>query len=458
MIRKTFIIFYLALEISASVNLCDLNAHCSCNAELIKCEHFTSFNEISFKTSQVTETLELCPSSRILLNNELNLVNLTITRSVVLRNIKGFDYRSNPFESSINLKSAELKIIDSDFEFYETRHEKLDKQCEFSYFINVTTILTKFSKIWLNENVRYSSQLCPLVFQFATIDLLSLHFISNENRLKFKHLTQEANLNANILFLSLIHLKLDFLDSDLINPDVFKFVRTVQVFGDLKRVETKCFKSLRNLKSLIFELNNLEEFVKDNLNWTNNLRQTTFNKSTLGKPFKEIFVHLSDKNETYEFPDRDLCYLKQFPNQKYIFPVVKTKPDLNCSCSLYWLIRNWSVYQRVPSSVIMMTRSLEKCLNTSQNFFNKSIELCNFEKRFNQCSNGNRSILNLESDGKNNRQVFTTQTIAATTSIDKNKNILSFSQELLNQLITVFSFVGIMAISVFISSFAMMSQ
>ena len=64
-------------------------------------------------------------------------------------------------------------------------------------------------------------------------------------------------------------------------------------------------------------------------------------------------------------------------------PIIKTKPDLPCSCTLMYLIQYKKIYEANGVNP-METDSTRNCLNSAN--FNKLISDCRFENKLSECS------------------------------------------------------------------------
>ncbi len=383
---------------------------CTCDSKLvIKCVNFESFTDLNFEYLSLKEVdvLDLKPSKPIQLDDSLKLHSFRINKQVILRNLAGFSYKSNPFtDLNVNLSKeglsvVELKLYDSEFEFYETSTSKLNNECTVESFLNQTTLLAKFSKIWLNENTKYSQSLCPLVFKNANIDLFLAHQMNSKNRLKFRATPNLTDvIKSRINYLSLINAKLDKLDSTLVDRDVFSNLKTFQILGSLNEIQTDFFNTFKFLKSILFELFNFSEFIRNNSEWMAYLKNDNIYDSNKSLQ-RDLLIILNDKNKQFEYADSDFCLFRHFPNENLVYPVIKTKFNLTCSCTLFWLLKNWKMYKSKQGSNIIQTQSVDKCINNNE-MFEDDIEKCDLNRRIIEC---------------NDTTAFTSKLISSTTTI-----------------------------------------
>jgi hypothetical protein len=76
------------------------------------------------------------------------------------------------------------------------------------------------------------------------------------------------------------------------------------------------------------------------------------------------------------YPEEDFCLFKNFPHSKLVVPKINTKPDLQCTCTLLWLIQYKSLYQEGALNYLD-TPSVSKCLDDPN--FEALVNNCNFE-------------------------------------------------------------------------------
>ena len=157
----------MASEVVKRDEPCPSASRCTCESGIVKCFDFDSFDELSFHNIEQIDMLELKPSEPVQLDRKLNLNNVRINKQVILRNIKGFLYNYDPFQNvkmaGGNQSAVELKIFESEFEFYVNANDRLNSvKCNALMYSNksFSTFLSKFSKIWLFDDITYSRGLC----------------------------------------------------------------------------------------------------------------------------------------------------------------------------------------------------------------------------------------------------------------------------------------------------------
>ena len=99
-------------------------------------------------------------------------------------------------------------------------------------------------------------------------------------------------------------------------------------------------------------------------------------------PNKQLLIGLIDSSKTYQFPDSDFCRFIHLPRSGQVFVYIQTKPRLNCTCTLLWLMQNWT--ESDSSQLIQSSESLAHCLNDPEKF-KDMIRMCEFETRRLRC-------------------------------------------------------------------------
>jgi hypothetical protein len=448
-------------------------SRCTCEtAKFIKCENFTSFSELDFKSINFTEinVLELRPLDPLILDNSLNLSSITIiNKQVILSNIRGFMLNSNPFESiNQNMKKKniiELKLYDSEFEFYESEETKLESKCNKYELINRNafnnTILSRFSTVSLSKNVKYSNNMCPFVFQNAKIDLFLINNINETNRLGIKtvNLTENdyknANLSISINQLYLFNVNLTRLDDELLSRIVFSSIKTLQFYGNLTEIQSDLFgASFKNLKSLVLDLFNFDQFIRNkNNDWMSSLGSyerpgiSSNGSRSIYSSRIDLLVHLNDRKEEFVFDDADFCLFAKFPINKHVYPLIKTKDNLNCSCTLIWLIKEYKNFLNRQQFALFKTKSVEKCLDEVSEDFSTFESECNFDEKILSCEDKFQRKSSENVQLSNNGLLFG-QAIDILPSLQNITN---------NQTASILSTIGTRALAFFIGAFGFMS-
>jgi hypothetical protein len=358
---------------------CPLPCNCSSQVRII-CENFDSFKQLNFSKLRYAkvEYLRLVPKTKLILNNSLDLNGLLFSRNftVDLANLNGIEITANPFQRA-TIKYSEIKLLNSDLNFLANNLQLSLNDCEAliassSFQAN---IFSSFNSIVFGENVKYTKQLCPVVFKNLKLNSLKIYSLSeNENKLDFELVNNPFQLNTfiNELF---IHESVIALDEFFLYFGLFKNIKALFLLNTyLISIKPNVFKPYMDLKLINFDLPNMSNFLKSNsFNWmeslsTNNLR---------------IRFKLK-KNFDYDFPEEDFCRFKYFPGETNVFNEFEIasfdkNETLPCSCTLMSLIRN---YKRDSKSVYV--GNLERYFECGIELDNQ-INDCDINQKLNNC-------------------------------------------------------------------------
>ena len=339
--------------------------------------------EFSYNKSIVYTSISWFPSSNSTLNSTLDLIDLQIADNFVLnlKNLKGFDL-INPFALKL-IKDGSLHLKDSDFEFYNSSDKLNRTTCQDiidnEIFVSAFDIFNHV--VSLESDNRYSKETCPIHFKNLEIETFQLAGLSETNILSFIELNK-IQLNSTIRNLEIHDSNNFILDKNLFTKQLFEKTNKLKVdSSNLMGIQGDLFSEFYNLRSLELKLNNFGEFIK-NMLWLNSLNvDLEFNSSNQvdSKGENETFITLTDLTSLYEYPNEEICLFKDFPHNRFVFPIINTKSNLNCTFTLMWLLQNKD--RTYEGSQKMETDSTRNCLTSPD--FNKLVEESkeHFEKR-----------------------------------------------------------------------------
>ena len=146
-----------------------------------------------------------------------------------------------------------------------------------------------------------------------------------------------------------------FLDSSLLNHDLFEKVAEINVFGVVSRIDASLFKEFKLLRNLDLNTNNLRAFLHGDAKWMtylnyyvrvnlSNLNEVTAN---IRKRMRLRFQYLKNRvsfDPVYEYPDVDLCLFSQFPHDRLVMPILVPGRKIDCTCTLLWLQSYYHFY------------------------------------------------------------------------------------------------------------------
>ena len=96
---------------------------------------------------------------------------------------------------------------------------------------------------------------------------------------------------------------------------------------------------LKGMKNVISILDSLIKITSDNRYKKTESNKVEFNDGPKSKINLQncIITNQTETIQEYDFPNEDFCHFKHFPHSNLVFPIINTKLDLECSCTLLWL-------------------------------------------------------------------------------------------------------------------------
>lgn len=350
-------------------------ADCQITNGMVYCEKFDSFDEISLNAENI-ENITLIPNKPLVLNEKLNLAAVKVLDNFKFRisNLLGIHVSGDPFEVINATTSGKFFLDDSIFECYEDDLVTLEK-C--NYILNNDVMITWFyffDFFSFGSNITYSKQICPALFRNGNIKTIELNQLTNDNKLQFATVNYSdpiSNLNSKIENLY-IYNSTFFLEEKLLDQKVFKNISSLLIDESyLTGIQDDLFMYFSSLTRIELNLNNFAQFIQASNKWLKYLNYTNENSY--------LILILNDLTSTYDFPESDFCLFKNFPNSDSVKPKIMAKSDLDCTCTLMWLLKNKNQY----NVDFLNSSSTNNCLNNSN--FDQLISNCNFDEKLERC-------------------------------------------------------------------------
>jgi len=407
MIRNFFLILVLIVIINTNrIQLQQMDSFCQNqeNNEIV-CSGFTDFAQLNlsyFKPSNDNgySSLVFKPLNSIILDDSLNLINLKVEENYTIEfdSLKGLNLLTNPLAFLDLNKKAILKIKNSKFEiFYENNMIDVDT-C--NYIIQnelIVPILYTCRKFILDNPLYSSMPICPVLFEGTYLELFQVQDITSNNNFSFidssllnlTNLTYSFDININTFIIDSSDI---VLDESILNSFVFAKLSYLSITNSLLRnIQKDLFKSFSFMKVFEVKLYNFKEFIQTaekNDSWisylNSNISVDLTNETDFinNRNFKMEF-RLTDLGGAYLFPNEDFCIFKNFPHSKLVVPIINTKENLDCTCTLLYLLQYKSLYEE-DSFNILETPSVTKCLNDPN--FTQLISECDFDWKMRACN------------------------------------------------------------------------
>jgi hypothetical protein len=136
-------------------------------------------------------------------------------------------------------------------------------------------------------------------------------------------------------------------------------VEIVIAVANVYDVETDLFKNFKYLKFFSVNFDNMKQLLENNNKWMKNINwHAKVNLSDIKEVNKNMDKLLlfeiiqkngnigsfSAFNQAYMYPDEDFCLFQHFPHQNLVYPVIISDDNLNCSCTIMWLIKFYDIY------------------------------------------------------------------------------------------------------------------
>jgi len=418
------VLFVLALTVGLTENQ-QFDNYCRSIDVNLLCENFTSFAQLnlSYFEPQINATsfkyLVFAPSEPLLLDATLNVDKLPVatdTYEVTLNNILGIDILSNPFaEIDPGIRNI-FQLDDSKFELiYE--NEPVDSlACNYILQNEIFIPLTATASLFFLNNPTFSSTpTCQAFFNTANLNLFDISNVNFENNSFSFHSNSNftSDFSSNIQNFNIR--SSDFvLGENILDKHVFK---TLQYFSiqnsSLRSIQDDTFAYFSFLKFVQLELSNFGSFFRSSSNeWLTNLNANVSVNLTDADDVrnnldKKLELFLIDPSNTYDYPSSDICSFRMFPHEKLIMPIIQTKTELECTCTLLWLLKYKSIYDSNSKANPMYTESTSKCLDDPN--FSILLQNCDFDANFERCDP------NYTTSSPANNQDFRTATIILST-------------------------------------------
>jgi len=365
--------------------------------------NFNSFSDLTFENvNSVVKSISLKPAMPLLLDQALDLTGLNFTAEYIvnLENIKGFQFYSNPFANIGKIK-GDLYLKNSVFDFYKDDQRIDIKTCDYinrnEFYVSLFDV---FDLVSLGEGVIYPDEFCPCEFKNVEMGTFEIFNINNNNKLNFMQIPindSDSDLKCSIKDLQIYSSEID-LNTNYIYPEVFRRLQSMFVqLSTVNNIEETFFKNFRELRLIKLGINNFRQLFNKDTKWLRNLNfPIKVNLSDPGEVNRnrenQMIIELNDFNKQYDFPEKDFCFFESFPHEHLVFPVIEAKENLECTCTLMWLIKNKNLFAR--DIRLLDTKSVSNCLNSKK--FDSIISDCDFNKKKEKCNNAQVSTNSFE--------------------------------------------------------------
>jgi hypothetical protein len=250
---------------------------------------------------------------------------------------------------------------------------------------------------------------------------LTLNQISNslilKNQLEFIDINQtnDFDLNNKELYYLNVAITYEKFSLRILNKYVFKYLKRLLVWGIIYDIETDMFKNFQHLNFLSINFENMKQMIENNnkwmkyVNWHAKVNISDINEVNKNLEKMLIFEIVQKSgntgsliafNQAYLYPDEDFCLFEHFPHKNLVYPFLVSGALLDCTCTIFWLIKNSNLYFINDNYIDFKYNEyiLKYHYQYPDNFFNhtfkhcmfgnlkKSLKSCKFEERLKLCN------------------------------------------------------------------------
>ncbi len=352
--------------------------------------NFDNLKELKFNCKEEINNITLLalqPNKPIILDDSLDLKNLTITSKlnsmlIILYNFKGIDLSSNPFKYLKKMLQFQFSQI-TKFDFYVENKQIIDKtNCNDQIMpMNLNIIQQANSIVFSNSNKNSDNkETCPFLFKNTFISSLSIrnlkYSLIYRNSFSFQNVSISIQLNS-LIYQTYLEVYHSNLDAKLLNKHVFRNLTFLFVIGVINKIEADTFVNLHHIRLMRIKSQNVRNIFAKNNKWLEFLNPNEEENSTERNTLT-MFIHQLYENVTYySYPDEDFCLFKHFPHRKYVFPILTPNSKSSCSCTELFLIQY---------SFRLRSQIEQKFSHHDLNYFFDYYD--NFDNLFADCFNG----------------------------------------------------------------------
>ena len=346
-----------------------------------------------FDSENIRDIIEFRFHNSFILDKQFNFMNFVAYTSFFLYYLDANFVNLNGFELDIIDKNQNISyyieqdsvdkfyFINSKIEFYSNgRQMKTCQDIIDSYPDKNISIRSLFQIQGVNNSNKanialvyseFRTALCPLVFNNSRIRSLYIVGLANtffkRNLLNIENRTFDGGLNSKIEYLNIKKEENLNIDSNLLNPSVFRKLNIFQISGPVNTIDGKSFKALKNLKEIRFSKTDFRDMIhKNGIEWMRDLNSgLNVNLSDFEELKKNyhrkiridigVYSYMSEIRLSKVLPDRDFCLYENFPfNQLVILIEIayqdRLLPLLNSShysCTYLWLAKYFHYYHQV---------------------------------------------------------------------------------------------------------------
>lgn len=263
-------------------------------------------------------------------------------------------------------------------------------------------------------SVKLEQKWCPIWFQGIQLPNFNLENFKIFSFVNDQILASDINANITNFFLKDVF-KLQ-IDHSVLNTQVFSRLKSIFIDNvSIKSVNPPdIFRSFQMLRLIEFGVINMKGFLHStngtlwieylNYNAKYDLDRLNHNISRAEIEFilsrilaLNFVIPPNELADSYLFPyigyyfeDRDFCLFARFPHNQLVVPHIQIySKQLNCSCTLVWLLKYTSkfypYYNLTSTNEYYMMDEDNLCNYENNKAFNDAYQACDFENRLSKC-------------------------------------------------------------------------
>ena len=305
---------------------------------------FKTFDDLSMPCAPIEKLratgLFFEPNKRhsLLFPNRLDIAQLlktfTLTyKAVTFRYLKGINLNPSNIPNSPNIIN---RIPESEFEYIMLDNVNVDfylnettlitaQYCSRQYFssINTTGFVSKWSNLEIHNSF-YTNEICPFAFAHTNLKVIYFDDISNsliyKNRLRFMSINEtdddEDFLSTQNIQFARFSVAYEEITPVLLNRHVFRNLVSINLIGNIYRLQENIFKYLKYVKVVALTLDNFETFFSSDFAWLDYLNTNVYVSSlnTVSPINTQLVIVVQFEHLTNNFFSKDVLPQFTFPD------------------------------------------------------------------------------------------------------------------------------------------------
>ena len=330
-------------------------------------QNFDRYTDIQIKCGSRIKSnsvsIYLIPKHFILLDETLRLEETFISDAsleIFFVKVKGLSFHQ---ESRAPFFSCCLHFLMSSLDIYLNGYSITRDQCSARTFQNLTSFIQPYWSLSFRFVLFPEQGLCKWIFKSSGAVTIQFGRISNSFLLKNRLLFIGANETRLTKVRSLsFFMSYESLSSAMLDSYLFSGIQDLLV-TEVVSVEWGLLRQFHTLKHIDIVLSTVKDFFHTDSRWLNDLNaDVSVNLSdaidieiNMRNRMTIRFTNVREVNtffSIYTYPNEDLCLFKNFPHSRLVNPILDTREQIACTCTLKWLQLYYGVYRPFQSETL----------------------------------------------------------------------------------------------------------